>query len=874
MKKVKNFIKANYWPMLCAFFIPVFIMVALYLSLGIYPGSQRTVLASDAFSQFSNFHASFHNMLHGQGNLFYSWSAGVGLNYYALISYYLGGLFTPLVFFFNNAAMPTVLYFLTLLKIGAAGLAFWFYAHHTFKIDRWLQVGLSIAYSLMAFTLAQSELIMWLDTFVYLPLVIWGINRLLDQKRPALLFVSYALLFLTNYYFGFMVGIFSVLYFLARYFADFKTYKARFVPYLTTSLLAGATSMSMILPMYLDLKNNGETLTQITQLKTEATSFLDLLMKNMIGAYDTTQYGSIPFIYIGLLPLLFAIFYFFCRQINWKQKVGFGLIGIFIIASFYIEPLNLAWHGFHSPNMFLFRYSFVFSFLIVMLAGYGLEKIDRKNMTTFVSVGVVLLICFTVAMYAHKKGTYTYIKPANFYLTAAFLAAYILLFIYYQFSHVSMKKLSVLLLLLMGIEAGTNGYYMLNGILNDWNYPSRDLYTKPRPAIETLVAKSRSLTDGSFYRMENLDPISTNDSLNFNYNGISFFSSTRNRNASQVLDQLGFRARGTALNARYANNTLLMDSLFGIRFNLTKPAIDKNGFKEVATSGDYRLYENQYALGLGVKTTHKFNRVNWIRTDNLACQRNLISTLAGTDYDFFTFTQPKVINTNNTEAVTSGDTTTFKTLVPNSSRVISYEVTIPKGKQAYLSLFPADFNKIGSDNAQVSAKGLAGHSTQIGISGQYYNLGQYDKNTKLRFTLTITGDNEASFITPPVILLDLDAYHKAMNQLQKNNVNFKTKGRKATATVNMTGKQTTVFTTIPFDKGWQLKIDGKKAKIQSFRDGFITFDVPKGKHQIELSFLPQGLIAGYIISAAGIIAFIGFNRFYTRKPRKKSKHER
>lgn len=874
MNKIKQFIKENYLAMLASFFIPALIMAGLYLSLDIYPGSQRTVLASDAFSQFSNFHASFHNMLHGKGNLFYSWSAGIGLNYYALIAYYLGGIFIPLVFFFSNAAMPTVLYFLTLLKIGAAGLTFYLYARNTFKIDQFLQIGLAIAYSLMSFTLAQSELIMWLDTFVYLPLVIWGIDRLLQFKKPILLFISYSLLFLTNYYFGFMVGIFSVLYFLARYFAHFGQYKKRLVPYLTTSLLAGATSMSVILPMYLDLKNNGETLTEIVRFKTEATSFWDLIMKNMIGSYDTTQYGSIPFIYIGILPLLLAVFYFVCRKINWKDKLSFGLVGIFLIASFYIEPLNLAWHGMHSPNMFLFRYSFVFSFLVIMLAGYGLEKLDKQQISTFTLVGIVLLVLFSVAMFTHKKGTYTYVESVNFYLTIAFMAAYILIFIYYQFSKISFKQISIILLLLMGIEASANGYYMLNGILDDWNYPSRDLYTKPRPAIESLVAQSQKLSGNTFYRMENLDPISTNDSLNFNYNGISFFSSTRNRNASKVLDQLGFRSRGTALNTRYANNTLLMDSLFGIRYNMTKVPIDKNGFTEVGTSGDYRLYENQYALGLGVKTTHKFERVNWIPNDNLACQRNLVSTLAGTDYDFYTFTRPKIVATNNTNVTTTSNSTTFNTTTPGASRVITYEVVIPKGKQAYLSLFPTNFGKIGTDNAQVSAKGLVGHSTQIGITGQYYNLGQYDKNTRLRFTLTITGDSEASFITPPVILLDLNAYHQAMKKLQANNVNFKTEGNKATATVNMTGNKTTIFTTIPYDKGWTLKIDGKKASIKSFRDGFITFDVPKGKHKIQLSFLPEGLIAGFIISALGIIGFIIFNRWYTKPQRKKSPHQR
>ena len=136
--------------------------------------------------------------------------------------------------------------------------------------------------------------------------VILGIHRLMDQRKPTLLFVSYFLLFITNYYFGFMIGLFSFLYYFARTFTDWQRYKSRIVAYFTTSLLAGGASMIMVLPAVLDLRTNGETLSEITTFKTEATAFLDIIMKNMIGVYDTTKYGSIPFIYIGLLPLIFV----------------------------------------------------------------------------------------------------------------------------------------------------------------------------------------------------------------------------------------------------------------------------------------------------------------------------------------------------------------------------------------------------------------------------------------------------------------------------------------------------------------------------------------------------------------------------------------
>src|SRR5699024_1808138 len=128
----------------------------------------------------------------------------------------------------------------------------------------WSRVALSVSYALMSFTIAHSEIIMWLDAFVYLPLIIWGINRVMDFKKPTVLFVSYLMLFLTSFYMGFMIGIFSVLYFIARLLTNWRAYKKSIVPYGITSLLAGFASMIMILPSLLDLRTNGEELTKIT----------------------------------------------------------------------------------------------------------------------------------------------------------------------------------------------------------------------------------------------------------------------------------------------------------------------------------------------------------------------------------------------------------------------------------------------------------------------------------------------------------------------------------------------------------------------------------------------------------------------------------
>ncbi|MDU5028285.1 MAG: YfhO family protein [Enterococcus faecalis] len=834
--KSRQFLKNN-WPyMLASFFIPFLIMAIIYLSIGIYPGSSRSVLASDAFSQFSNFHASFNNVLHGKQSLFYTWNASLGLNYLSLISYYLGGLFTPLVFFFNNQNMPDALYFLTLLKIGSAGLSFWFLAKQTFKIPKWSHVTLSVSYALMSFIVAHSELIMWLDAFIYLPLVILGIHRLMDQRKPTLLFVSYFLLFITNYYFGFMIGLFSFLYYFARTFTDWQRYKSRIVAYFTTSLLAGGASMIMVLPAVLDLRTNGETLSEITTFKTEATAFLDIIMKNMIGVYDTTKYGSIPFIYIGLLPLIFCLFYFVTKEVPLKNKLLFGSLFVLLIASFYITPLNLFWHGMHAPNMFLFRYSFLFSFLVILLAGYGWEKFEKDDLGVLSGLILILLAIFALAMGTKGATSYTYVTLTSFVLTATFLLLYFFGIAFYQLKKAPMQYLVILLLLLVSGEAIINTRAMVTGILDDWNYASRSLYSEPYPDLKNLVDQTKKEND-TFYRLENLNGVSANDGINYGYSGISMFSSVRNRHSSTYLNALGFRSRGTNLNIRYQNNTLLMDALMGIKYNIAENNPMKFGFERQAAAGKYQLYRNENALPLGFLADKEIYNVRQPINDNLGSQTNLLNALANTNERYFTFYQPTMTLQNNV------------TITQNTAGVTFTE------KQHNVA--PTDFAQLESSTATVTVNGSSQQS-QIGITGQYYNLGYYPKDTTVNFKVSFYGTKAVSFVQPQVVGLNTNAFEKAISAVQEKGVDLTTGKRSASGTFTA-DKDQVLVTTIPYDKGWRVKIDGKKVTPKAFKDAFLSVPVSAGTHTIQFSYLPEGLIPGivlFVLCTGGFVAYV------------------
>ncbi|EOL50476.1 YfhO family protein [Enterococcus caccae] len=854
----KHILKKNVLAIGLSFVIPVAIMATCYFQLGIYPTSDRTILASDGFGQLVNFYSGFNNFLHGQQSFFYTWSSSLGLNFVSLMSYYTNSLFTFIVFFFDNLYIPDAMYLILLLKIGTMGITFWIFSEQTFHLPQLLKVSLSIFYALMSFTVAYSIMLMWLDAMIYLPLILLGIHRVMDKSKPILLFVSYFLLFITNYYMAFMVGVFSCIYFFVRTLTIWERYKKAIPHYFVTSLLAGGASMVIILPSVMDLRMNGEKMDTIKRFFTEDVGPWDFIVKSMSGVYDTSKFESAPFIYIGLLSLLFAIFYFVTNKVPLKNKLLYGSLLLVIVASVYIQPLNLFWQGLHSPNMFLFRYSFLYSTLVLILAGYGLEKFEKKDLNILGNITLSLVGLFILIVIVANKKRYGYITQESLIVSAVLLLIYLLIIGLKVNYPKYTALLSVLLFLCICGELYFNTQQMTIGIDREWGYVNRKYYTKAYQQISPLVNKTKEHTKG-FYRMENLDPISRTDSFNYNYSGITMFSSIRNRHSSQYMDRLGYRSPDTNLNIHYQNNTLLMDELLGVKYNLAKNDPRKYGFKKIASEKNYSLYENKYALPLGILTDEGI-----YQPKNNSNQTALIQYLSRREDTLFQFTSLKEVGRNNLVVSEQGDYTYFSEETSDGeSRKITWEVSIPEKSQAYLTLDTRASKGLDDGTVEISVSGQKTISP-LSSTGIYHNLGYYEKAKTIKVTAEFTGNTIIKIVRPSVLLLKTEALDQAIASIRQKEVVFDVKGNKVEAEVNAK-KEQLVFTTIPYDAGWKATIDGKIVTIKAIQDALISVKVPEGKHKIKLIYYPEGMKVGCFLFASCFLAFTGYIYWLKKK---------
>ena len=75
---------------------------------------------------------------------------------------------------------------------------------------------LPIAYALMSYNLQFALSIMWLDGVILLPLLLLGVEKLLDKQRNLWFILPLTAIFYFNYYISYMAGIFCALYLLFR----------------------------------------------------------------------------------------------------------------------------------------------------------------------------------------------------------------------------------------------------------------------------------------------------------------------------------------------------------------------------------------------------------------------------------------------------------------------------------------------------------------------------------------------------------------------------------------------------------------------------------------------------------------------------------
>lgn len=849
--------KSNVSIYLLSFLIPIIIMLIVYAMSKIYPFGEKTLLFRDLRGQYISYFSAFRNALLGDGNLLYSFTKEMGGNMFGLTSYYIMSPFNVILALFPKSMITEAILTITLLKIGTCGLTFSVFLKKSFKDFGYFSVIFSSAYALMAYNTMYQSNIMWLDGVILLPLVLIGIDNIIKNKKMLTYIITLALCIITNFYIGFIICIFSVIYFIYRiavsnvynkeYFSKSIIYN-RFKYFLVGSILGGALSSFVLIPtVYALLGGKAKFEFFSTPIQANFKMF-DILSKFYInGLVNNDILKGLPNIYCGIFIAILFILYFFNKGIKRREKICSIIVVGILLVSFYINKIDYIWHGFNKPVGFPYRYSFLFSFFMILLAykAYiNIKEISNKSIViTLISICVLSVIMF--------KLHYVYLPKFNVILST------ILALIYCIFIIIKKDKIgwsNLVTFFIMILMLGELGIHALE-INTKLNYAKRSEFVRYNSEMDSIL-NSIKKKDNSFYRIGKNFVYNLNDPMLLNYNGLSHFSSMYKVYVKDFLGKMGYLST-KVLFGEGMTSTVTANSLLDVKYILSK---NKDGglyndyYKLLGTTHGINIYENPYYLSLGFMVNNDITNLNIKDEENpFRIQNDILDSMNGGNNKnkYYKKADYNIKLTNLTVKDINGSKEYTK---QNEHKPAYIEFTMNNNSSDPLYAF-IETNKIHDAQIYLNNKKITYFSPN---NYKVIPLGKQNIGKKLNFKIELRKD-KFNIKNQYFYYLNIKNYEEDYKKMSENkyDINYFS-NTDIKGTVNSSDSKNVLYTSIPYDEGWTVSIDGKEVPKIKLLDSLIGVNVPNGVHEVEFKFVPEGLYLGSMISivALGLIIVV------------------
>lgn len=806
-----------------SFIVPLIIMLAIYIMRDIFPGGDNYYLRSDMYHQYAPFFSQLWEKIRTGESLAYSWDIGMGTNFLALFGYYLSSPVNWFVALFPQKWIVEVMDMIIVLKIALASFTFTYYlCKHNNK--RHLSAAIfGMFYALSGFVTAYSWNLMWLDSVLLFPLIILGIEKLVNEGKGLLYSISLGMAILSNYYIAIMICISSVIYFVITMVSrpvpsDKKDYFKSIIRFGVYSLLAGCFAAIILLPEMAALEYTASGSFNFPKTLKRYFSFFTVFKRHLINTEVHLGLDHLPNIYCGVAVFVLIPLYLMSKKITKREKIV-KIIAVFIfITAFNMNIPNFVWHGLHYPNSLPCRQSFIYVFLILTLCYDAVKNLHEfKDKELSVSLWGALFFIMYLGNTLGEKDDFK-----QLYTSALFIGIYVLFLFFIK----KWKKYTAAFLI--AVFAISIVEVTINTDKTGYNPTSKPAYLIDYDAVETILDDLEA-KDDSFFRITKYRGYrSKNDAAWHNFHGTSTFSSTAYAGMTEFFGHLGLEHSTNA----FASNggTPFINSLFSVKYLLTNKHIPQNDVYTYHSGYDGEFfYLNNYVLPLGFMTPADMNSlIGYENTTNpFQVQNNFISACTGI-YDVF-----EPINFELQE----------KDIILN----------VEKDMFVYAYIQNKAVEGIMVYGGHDSPEGFTGvnHGRMIDIG--YVNAGA---------TLKISDrDDKDRSLNALVYTMNVDKYKEAMSIMASKGLEITEHGEtyiKGNITADNDGY---MFTSIPYDESWTVYVDGVKTDFESVGNAFITIPLSKGTHTIEMEYVPRRFHAGLALSIiawlliAGMIVF-------------------
>lgn len=860
---------------IAAFVMPAFILLAVYLAFGIHPVGKESVLVLDLSGQYVYYFENLRDAFWGNGSFVNSFSRNLSGEMMGIFAYYLSSPYTLIVMLLPRSMILYSLLIMQLCKVGSAGLTFCLYLKKSRQISSYPSLIFSCLYALMAYMIVQLMNPMWLDALILLPVICYGIEKLIDKKKILWFTIPLTIMFIANFYIGWMVAIFCILYFIAYYFflseetLPFKIKHFLFAgsKFALGGVLSAGLSAWLLIPLYYSLTLGKFGFSNPKFVWETNFNVIDFFTNLLPNVYDTCRPEGSPVIYCGMLTIILVPMFLFNNNIGLRKKIGYCFLALVLFLSMYISNFDIAWHGFQNPNWLPYRYSFMFSFVLILMAAQAFERLEGISMK---AIGAVMFLIIGWVFWIDAKNLDNVNVIFAVWYSVLLVCVYSLMLYLYKKkakeaeSSAGYKKFGKVILCAVTVELLLSSVYNMFAIDMDVGYSQYDSYKGYIELGRDTVDKIYDMDDDPFYRIEKTYHRSVNDALAFGSYGISHSSSTLNKAPIEFIRKLGFSYGGHYV--KYSGSTYFTDDLFGIRYIMEKgsaivdgdepPIVAKSKHYDdlVLANGNakdiFYVYKNEDALPLAFMVDSSFADVDISGENPFYNQNKLLSGLLDEDYtDYFKKIEIDDIIPENAVHSTYGNHDKYVPEVEGLNSHIEFLVTAPTTDMVYM-YFPSSYER--KVNLWLNDDFVDFYYEQGRKVIQ--PLGHFDAGEQFSLITTITEEkNEVLFKDNWFYYLDEEAYKKAIDELNSKPAleidSFEEDHITGTVSADKDG---ILFTTMSYEPGWTILVDGVKTEPVELCDALIGVPVTAGNHTIEMKFFPQGLKLGIVISTISL----------------------
>ena len=800
--------------LLAAFFVPVLVLVVIFAQRGIFPFGEECFLRTDMYHQYAPFFSEFQYKLTHGGSLLYSWDIGMGVNFSALYAYYLASPMNWLVALCPRQFLIEFMTVLIVIKTGLSGLFFtWYLRKHT-GTREFGSCFFGIFYALSGYMAAYSWNIMWLDCILLFPVILFGLERLVKEKKGMVYCIALGLSILSNYYISIMICIFMVIYaavlvilYPPKKGKEFAATAGRFTLY---SLLAGGLAAVVLLPEIYALQATASGNFDFPKTVSSYFSIFDMIARHIGNVQTEIGLDHWPNIYCGVAVLMLLLLYLGNKNIKIKEKAVYFSLLLFFYASFSVNVLNFIWHGFHYPNSLPCRQSFIYIALVLVMCYKAYLELKNTPWKHIVMAfwGAAAFVILAEKLVDNEEQFHF----AVFYAAILFLALYTgCIYLY----HSRKWCRDGVLLAVLGLVFCESA---VNMAVTSIPTTSRTAYVKDN---EDTMLLADSIRSSVFYRIEKGESRTKNDGAWMNFPSASLFSSVASAAMSDFFKSVGCESSTNAYSVK--GSTPFIDALFATRYGIYPDQQPADGLKEqIGRQGSMWFYENKYTLPVGFVMPQDME-TNWVLdSGNPANVQNDLSSVLGVS----NLLVPA-------EGVSEGKKLTF-----TADASGDYYVYVTN-------------KKVEEVSAEIGERSLSFDNVD---RGYFLELGYLPKGQEVIFQSQTDG-NPA--MQAEIWRFDPEAMEEIYQCLSKSPLELSSWTDTGLAGSINTPEGGTMFTSIPYDKGWKIWVDGTAVSGRPVFDAFLGVDLEPGEHKIRLSYEPQGLKTGAVItgvSAAAVAA--------------------